>query len=102
MPNFLPHSLTDIFKVFFCDFFFCFLFFIFLFFCTFNFFYFSRETRPKTKINTMEDALWAQLQNTSLEENDDKDRIEPETDEEIEEEEDAKQDDSVSIPPPKK
>ncbi|KAI9364534.1 thioredoxin-like protein [Pilaira anomala] len=34
----------------------------------------------------MEDALWAQLQNTSLEEHDDKDRIEAETDEEEEEE----------------
>lgn len=30
----------------------------------------------------MEDALWAQLQNTGLEEHDDKDRIEAESDEE--------------------
>lgn len=34
----------------------------------------------------MEDALWAQLQNTGLEEHDDKDRIEQETDEEEEDE----------------
>jgi hypothetical protein len=34
----------------------------------------------------MEDALWAQLQNTSLEEYDDKDRIEPESD--VEDEDD--------------
>lgn len=32
----------------------------------------------------MEDALWAQLQNTGLEEHDDKDRIEAESDEEQE------------------
>lgn len=34
----------------------------------------------------MEDALLAQLQNSRLEDYDDKDRIEPETDEEAEEE----------------
>lgn len=32
----------------------------------------------------MEDALWAQLQNTGLEEHDDKDRIEAESDDEEE------------------
>jgi hypothetical protein len=42
----------------------------------------------------MEDALWAQLQNTSLEEYDDKDRIEPESD--LDEEKDqAEFDESV-------
>lgn len=46
----------------------------------------------------MEDALLAQLQNTSLEEHDDKDRIEAETDSEVEEEEGQDHvEDSVSL-----
>lgn len=47
----------------------------------------------------MEDALLAQLQNTSLEEHDDKDRIEAETDSEVEEveEEERHVEHSVSL-----
>jgi hypothetical protein len=46
----------------------------------------------------MEDALWAQLQNTSLEEHDDRDRIEAETDSEQDEgdQDDSRDDESVS------
>lgn len=44
----------------------------------------------------MEDALWAQLQNTSLEENDDKNRIEPES--ESDEEDHVKTSVSYSTP----
>jgi len=46
----------------------------------------------------MEDALWAQLQNTSLEENDDKHRIEPES--ESESEQDDHDESLVSHPTP--
>lgn len=47
----------------------------------------------------MEDALWTQLQNTSLEEHDDRNRIEPETDSEQDEsdQDDLHGDDSVSF-----
>lgn len=47
----------------------------------------------------MEDALWAQLQNTGLEEHDDKDRIEQETDEEEEEEDEQTKEEEVKHPP---
>lgn len=45
----------------------------------------------------MEDALLAQLQNTSLEEHDDKDRIEAETDSEVEDEKEHGVEQSVSF-----
>lgn len=48
----------------------------------------------------MEDALWAQLQNTSLEENDDKHRIEPESESESESEQDDHDESLVSHPTP--
>ncbi|KAI8088604.1 thioredoxin-like protein [Thamnidium elegans] len=46
----------------------------------------------------MEDALWAQLQNTGLEEHDDKDRIEQETDEEETDEQTNEEEEQFSFP----